>query len=116
MSTMSRDQDETLGDTAKSTVQAAAVPHANPFVGPVPISGKEVIHGRRRETDELVHLIVSKRIVLLFSPSGAGKTSLIQAALAPRLRDLYKLEALPIVRRATISSPMNRSHPSIAIR
>ena len=38
--------------------------------------------GRDGELPELVDLLIAERIVLLFSPSGAGKTSLIQAALA----------------------------------
>ena len=72
--------------------------NGNPFVGPVPLSDGQKLYGRERETDELVDLIVSKRVVLLLSPSGAGKTSLIQAALAPALRELFELQPLPIVR------------------
>ena len=70
----------------------------NPYVGPVPFLEGQSLYGRERETDELADLLVSKRIVLLFAPSGAGKTSLIQAALIPRLRDRYRLYALPTVR------------------
>ena len=70
----------------------------NPYVGPVPFRDGQKLYGREKETDELVDLLVSKRIVLLIAPSGAGKTSLIQAALIPRLRDRYKLQALPTVR------------------
>ncbi|MEI7773046.1 MAG: hypothetical protein WCI67_23860, partial [Chloroflexales bacterium] len=43
------------------------------------------IYGRAREARDLLGLLVGARIVLLNSPSGAGKTSLIQAALIPRL-------------------------------
>ena len=73
-------------------------PPPNPFVGPVPLDVGEKLHGRRRETEELSDLLVSKRIVLLLSPSGAGKTSLIRAGLVPRLRDAYEMEALPVIR------------------
>ncbi|HEY5852439.1 MAG TPA: hypothetical protein VIT62_16960 [Lysobacter sp.] len=76
----------------------------NPYVGPVPLSDGQKLYGRERETDELVDLIVSKRVVLLLSPSGAGKTSLIQAALAPALRELYELQPLPIIRLGYFSS------------
>jgi WD40 repeat protein len=69
----------------------------NPYVGPVPVR-EPPLYGRKKETDELADLLVSKRIVLLFGPSGAGKTSLIQAALIPRLHDRYRLDALPPVR------------------
>ncbi len=69
----------------------------NPYVGPVPVR-EPPLYGRKKETDELADLLVSKRIVLLFGPSGAGKTSLIDAALIPRLHDRYRLNALPPVR------------------
>ena len=68
----------------------------NPYVGPVPFLEGQTLYGRMRETEALFNLLISKRIVLLFSPSGAGKTSLIQAALLPRLRS--QLSPLPIVR------------------
>ena len=51
----------------------------NPYVGPVPFLEGQTLYGRVKETDALYNLLISKRIVLLFSPSGAGKTSLIQA-------------------------------------
>lgn len=72
-----------------------AVP-PNPFVGPVPFVEGQVLHGRRRETQALADLLIAKRVVLLIAPSGAGKTSLIQAALLPRVRS--RLNPLPIVR------------------
>jgi WD40 repeat protein len=68
----------------------------NPFVGPVPFVEGQVLYGRRRETQALADMLTGKRVVLLISPSGAGKTSLIQAALLPRLR--ARLDPLPIVR------------------
>lgn len=77
---------------------ATSGPSANPYVGPVPFREGQKLYGREKETEELVDLLVSKRIVLLIAPSGAGKTSLIQAALIPRLRDRYKLQALPTIR------------------
>ncbi len=58
----------------------------NPYVGPRPYQTGEKIYGRERETRELLNLLIAERIVLLYSPSGAGKTSLIQAALLPQLR------------------------------
>ncbi len=57
----------------------------NPFVGPRSFQANETLYGRDKEVADLVDLIVSERIVLLFSPSGAGKSSLIQAALLPAL-------------------------------
>jgi len=87
------------GDSANDTHGAPAQPPAgNPFVGPQPIDTGQPLHGRRRETEELSNLIVGKRVVLLFSPSGAGKTSLIRAGLVPKLQRTYDMQALPIVR------------------
>lgn len=61
----------------------------NPFVGPRPLEIGEKIYGRDREINELIWLLDAERIVLLYSPSGAGKSSLVQAGLIPRLRDRY---------------------------
>lgn len=68
----------------------------NPYVGPVPFLDGQTLYGRTRDTQALADLLISKRIVLLIAPSGAGKTSLIQAALMPSLRSY--LRPLPIGR------------------
>jgi WD40 repeat protein len=57
----------------------------NLFVGPRPIAKGEKIFGREPEIRRLTHLLLAERIVLLHSPSGAGKTSLIQAGVLPAL-------------------------------
>jgi hypothetical protein len=59
------------------------VKRKNPFVGPRPFTRADILHGRERETDALFNLLISGRILLMYAPSGAGKTSLIQAALIP---------------------------------
>lgn len=59
----------------------------NPFVGPRPLERGEKLFGRDRAVRELANLLKAERIVLLCSPSGAGKSSLIQAGLLPRLED-----------------------------
>jgi hypothetical protein len=69
----------------------------NPYVGPRAFQIGEPIYGRAHETNQLVNLIIAERIVLLYSPSGAGKTSLIRAALIPRLAKM-KFQVLPVVR------------------
>ena len=51
----------------------------SPFAGPKPLDRHDPIHGRGRELLELTNLLISRRIVLLYSPSGAGKSSLIDA-------------------------------------
>ncbi|MCP4663408.1 MAG: hypothetical protein GY856_49085 [bacterium] len=59
----------------------------NPYVGPRSFKTGETLFGRDREVPELLDLLIAERIVLLYSPSGAGKTSLIQAALIPELEN-----------------------------
>lgn len=58
----------------------------NPFVGPRSFRTGEPLFGRDHETAELLDVLIAERIVLLNSPSGAGKSSLLNAALLPRLR------------------------------
>lgn len=62
-------------------------PRPNPYVGPRAFRTGEALYGRDREANELLDLLIAERIVLLYSPSGAGKSSLVQAALLPRLRE-----------------------------
>ena len=58
-------------------------------------------YGREEETFKMVGEIISSRLLVLFSPSGSGKTSLIHAGIRPRLeskgyRTAYtRLEGMP---------------------
>ena len=58
----------------------------SPYVGPRAFTDGEALHGRDLEIDELTDLLIAERVVLLYSPSGAGKSSLLAAGLVPRLR------------------------------
>jgi WD40 repeat protein len=81
----------------------------NPYVGPYALRYGENIYGRDREARQLLELLIAERIVLLYSPSGAGKTSLIQAALIPMLKK-EEFRVLPVVRvnGAEGGDPCNR--------
>lgn len=68
----------------------------NPFVGPVPLQRGEPFYGRARELSELRNLVVAERIVVLYSPSGAGKTSLIQAGLV-EMMEQEEFNVLPVI-------------------
>jgi WD40 repeat protein len=80
---------------SEATAAQSASPRARllgppPYVGPRPFDEQDLalgrkLFGRERELSELVDMVISERIVLFYSPSGAGKTSLIQAALVPEL-------------------------------
>lgn len=69
----------------------------NPYVGPRAFEKGETLYGRNREIRQLKALLVAERIVLLHSPSGAGKTSLIQAGLLPILLE-ENFSVLPVIR------------------
>jgi hypothetical protein len=58
----------------------------NPYVGPRPFQTGEKLFGRDKEVVELANRLAARRVVLLHAPSGAGKTSLVQAGLVPYLQ------------------------------
>lgn len=74
--------------------------HENPFVGPRPFerSDASLFFGRRRERRQLLSLLIAYRTVLLYAVSGAGKTSLLNAALIPALEREEGFEVLPVAR------------------
>jgi len=69
----------------------------NPYVGPRAFRTGEILYGRDPEVYDLDNLLVAERIVLMYSPSGAGKTSLIQAALIPQM-EKEGFNVLPVMR------------------
>ena len=62
----------------------------------------DIFFGREEETQKMVGEILSTRLLVLFSPSGSGKTSLINAGVRPALEKLgyetvyVRLESDPI--------------------
>ncbi|MDQ0373955.1 NACHT and WD repeat domain-containing protein [Cellulomonas humilata] len=69
----------------------------NPYVGPRSFRRGDPLYGRTAECNDLRDLVVSERIVLVYSPSGAGKSSLLNAALFTALEEV-RLEVLPVVK------------------
>jgi hypothetical protein len=94
---------------------AAAEPQKrqNPYVGPRAFVRGEHLYGRDREVRRLVNLLIAERIVLLYSPSGAGKTSLIHAALIPELEDEL-FQVLPVVRVNLVAQAATGKTPARA--
>lgn len=87
----------------------------SPYVGPRSIGIGEPIYGRDRETAELVDTLISARIVLLYSPSGAGKSSLVAAGVTPALSE-RGFGVLPPLRVGAdpLGAPGNRYIRSVA--
>jgi len=56
-----------------------------PYVGPRPVRAGEPFYGREDEFAGLMDKLLPGGVALLHSPSGAGKTSLIQAAVVPKI-------------------------------
>lgn len=72
--------------TATSKVQNIAPkakrgvnPHLSPYVGPQPFTQDKAnkLFGRQHDANEILKLIASNRFVLIYAPSGAGKSSLL---------------------------------------
>jgi hypothetical protein len=79
-------------------------------VGPRAFQEGETLPGRRLEIEDLADRLIARGIALLYAPSGAGKTSLVQAGLIPRLRREENLHVLPIIhvgRTPQLSAPTN---------
>jgi hypothetical protein len=74
------------GATVEAVATAPRPPfrHAAPFVE----RDRDDFHGRDRDIAALVDAVLFRRCVVYAAPSGAGKTSLLRAGLAPRLNDL----------------------------
>jgi hypothetical protein len=70
-------------------VDSGARPGREVFPGPRPFLPEEgdLFFGRTREAQDLFDLALSYRVLLLYSRSGAGKTSLVNAKLLRRLQD-----------------------------
>lgn len=88
-------------ETAVTGINLARVPVAprpNPYVGPKPLQSCDRLYGRDCELRDLCDLLIAERLVLLYSPSGAGKSSLINAGLVELLRTTENFRVLPTLR------------------
>lgn len=80
-------------------IQTAVEPK-NPYVGPRPfeIHESQLFFGRDWEAEELVALVVAHPAVLFYAQSGAGKSSLLNARIVPKLEAEEGCEVLPVAR------------------
>jgi WD40 repeat protein len=70
-----------------------------PYVGPRPFEKDEerLFFGRDREARDLISLIIANRVFILYSQSGAGKSSLLNAKVITGL-EKQQCQVLPIAR------------------
>ena len=63
--------------------------HSKPYKGPdsYQVEDAALFFGREQDAEQLAALILSSRITLLHAQSGAGKTSLINALVIPKLEE-----------------------------
>jgi hypothetical protein len=78
---------------------AASRAERNPFPGPRAYrrNDQQYFFGRSEEVDELTSLVLSTSVTLLYAPSGAGKSSLLQAGVAPHIERKFGFVVLPTV-------------------
>lgn len=71
----------------------------NPYLGPRTFgrTDSDRFFGREREARDLFSLIASERLVLFYAQSGAGKSSLLNARIVPRLEE-HGYTVLPVAR------------------
>jgi hypothetical protein len=70
----------------------------NPYAGPNPFGEGQSLYGRDADVLTLKRLLRAERIVVLHSPSGAGKTSLLRSALIPKMGNDEDYDVLPLIR------------------
>ena len=64
------------------------VPTRNPYRGLAPFEEADAadFHGRERTVAEMVDVLRQERLLVVFGPSGIGKSSVVKAGLVPSLR------------------------------
>ena len=73
-----------------------------PGLAPYQERDRHLFYGRGAEIFDLTHKILNSRLTILFGPSGAGKTSLLQAGIFPGLR---RQKLLPVTARFEFPLP-----------
>ncbi len=67
-----------------------------PGTRPFQEDDRDLFFGRNKDIEKLTELIVLEKMVLLFSKSGYGKSSLLNAGIIPRLKEVENFQTLNI--------------------
>jgi WD40 repeat protein len=86
-----------MTDMPENAAATTIASRPNPYIGTRPFKRGETLYGREQETSELLDLLIAERIVMLYSPSGAGKSSLLNASILPKMEE-NGFEVLPVAR------------------
>ncbi|MBZ4417444.1 hypothetical protein [Myxococcus sp. RHSTA-1-4] len=88
----------------------SAVDSLNPFRGPQPYRAEDQsrFFCRDEVTRRLTNSILAHPCVSLFSPSGAGKSSLMQAAVLPQLREQHGIRTVCVDAWLAHEDPLHR--------
>ena len=88
----------------------------DPYIGPRPfkrdIEDQKRFFGRDDEADEIVSLILGHKLILIYAQSGAGKTSIFNAKVAPTL-EKYGFQVLPTARVGIASDTKSEFDPLV---
>ena len=97
-------------------VEAPVLDAENPWPGLAPFAEDQAVffHGRRKEVEELFRLVRLNPLTVLYGQSGLGKTSLLSAALFPRLRSAGYLP-VPIRLHYSAAAPGPRAQLWLAL-
>ncbi len=76
-----------------SMIAKDTLPRRYPGLKPFERNQSTVFHGRKEDIQRLTNLVMRERLVVLSSKSGIGKTSLLQAGVAP---ELEKQDFVPV--------------------
>src|SRR5207247_2468448 len=79
-------------------IAAAERTARSPYRGLAPFGDSELdallFFGRERETEVVTANVIASRLTVLYGPSGVGKSSLLRAGVARRLRELATRRAV----------------------
>lgn len=89
--------------TASENSEVTPGRRRNPYRGPHNFGRGDKLPNRQREAQELADRVVSEGAVLLHSPSGAGKTSLVEAAVVNCLKE----DGFLLTPRLRVTSPLS---------
>jgi hypothetical protein len=97
---------------AQTETWMSAAPELEPYAGPRAFGRDERqrFFGRDRESDDLLSLVLAHPVVLVYAASRAGKSSLLNAGLIPRLED----EEFHVLGSARVAGPLPADAGGIA--